>query len=187
MCGNGEYSLCWFLLAISTDWRCIYCKFRLVWAIQRFDLVSFLYFLTICCISTLCCQWTTFLDRHALIIVTCFMNRDWSAWLQIAWQTTNLVINSDTSCLSCWTTLVRISTESLPDLDAHFSQICQITNNIDFYIDQLSPILVGITRLDLSGQSLHDDSGIIDNLSQLEELKQLNLSNNALSQQEKRL
>ena len=100
-------------------------------------------------------------------------------------QVTDFVIILESSCLSCWTTLVRISTESLPVLDAHFSKICQITDNIDFYIDQLSPMLVSITSLNLSSQSLHDGSGIIDNLSQLEELKQLNLSNNALSQQEK--
>ena len=55
--------------------------------------------------------------------------------------------------------------ESLSVLDSHFEDICKLTDNIDFYIDQLSPMLAKLTVLNLSSQQLHDGSGIFDNIS----------------------
>ena len=53
----------------------------------------------------------------------------------------------------------------MPSLDSHFEDISGLTDNIDFYIDQLSPMLTRLTVLNLSGQNLHDGSGIFDNIS----------------------
>ena len=53
----------------------------------------------------------------------------------------------------------------MPILDSHFEDICKLTDNIDFYIDQLAPMLANLTVLNLSSQQLHDGSGIFDNIS----------------------
>ena len=58
------------------------------------------------------------------------------------------------SCLECWNSAVRIvlSMDYPP-----VQQIINLTNKIDFYADQISPLFKTVTTLDLSGQGIHDN------------------------------
>ena len=57
-------------------------------------------------------------------------------------------------CFECWNTAVRI-VQSMDDPPVQ--QIINLTNTIDFYADQIYPLIERITTLDLSGQGIHDN------------------------------
>jgi hypothetical protein len=52
---------------------------------------------------------------------------------------------------------------------------------MDFYSDELTPLLSLITEIDLENQGIHDNSGILDILSQNIILVKLSLAHNAIS------
>ena len=93
------------------------------------------------------------------------------------------------NCLDCWDTLIRLTTTPTIIEACHLNylleRISSITSRsvgLDFYVDQLLPIFESVTILNLSHQKIHDDSGILECLSQLINLKSLNLRNNVITE-----
>jgi len=83
------------------------------------------------------------------------------------------------SCLECWNSAVRI-VQSMDDPPVQ--QIINLTNTIDFFSDQIFPLLEPLTVLDLSGQGIHDQSGILNTLSEMRMLERLVLRKNLISE-----
>ena len=98
----------------------------------------------------------------------------------------NFGLMKNSSCLECWDNLVRLSlTPGLLNtrhLNLLFQKILNLTSSIDFYVDQLLPLFESVTILNLKNQRIHDNSGIIECISQLTNLKTLNISSNLISE-----
>ena len=82
-------------------------------------------------------------------------------------------------CLECWETLSQLCVSHNSENGLALARMP--FGKMDFFSDEIRPVLDRLTKLDLSNSGIHDNSGILGILGHSEIIEYIDLSGNALT------
>ena len=82
-------------------------------------------------------------------------------------------------CPECWETLSQLCVSHNPENGLALARMP--FGKMDFFSDEIRPVLDGLKKLDLSNSGIHDNSGILDIIAHSEIIEYIDLSRNALT------